>query len=135
MEQAAVIAVRRDGERIQVCLIRRRGSDAWGIPKGLVDPGDDRVTTALNEAWEEAGLKGWLVGDIVGTYEYEKWNIAFTVAVYLMEVVEQHAEWQEDGFRERRWMSFSEAASLLDDHPVRPLLDAANRAASSLNVR
>ncbi len=102
-------------------------STAWGIPKGLVDPGDTPEETALNEAWEEAGLTGRLIGDVVGTYEYAKWNTTFAVAVYLMEVLEQHSEYQEAGFRERRWTSLGEAASLLANHPVRPLLDLAVR--------
>jgi 8-oxo-dGTP pyrophosphatase MutT (NUDIX family) len=54
----------------------------------LVDPGDTPEETALNEAWEEAGLRGRLIGDVVGTYEYEKWNTTFAVTVYLMEVLE-----------------------------------------------
>ena len=55
-QQAAAIAVRRNGDRVQVCLIRRKGSRKWGIPKGQVDPGDTHEETALNEAWEEAGI-------------------------------------------------------------------------------
>jgi 8-oxo-dGTP pyrophosphatase MutT (NUDIX family) len=81
-EQAAAIAVRRNGGTLQVCLIRKKGSKTWGIPKGLVDPGDTHEETALNEAWEEAGLQGRLIGDAVGIYEYEKWNTTFAVAVY-----------------------------------------------------
>lgn len=124
-QQAATIAVRRNGETFQVCLIRERKSKTWGIPKGLVDPGDTHEGTALNEAWEEAGLRGKLIGEAVGTYQYDKWGTTFDVAVYLMEVLEQHDEWQEARFRERRWTSFEEAISLLTDHPVRPLLDRA----------
>ena len=124
-QQAAAIAVRRNGDRVQVCLIRRKGSRKWGIPKGQVDPGDTHEETALNEAWEEAGLRGRLIGDVVGTYEYEKWDTTYAVAVYLMEVLEQHDDWDEADFRERRWASFGEAASLLVKHPVRPLLDRA----------
>ena len=126
-EQAAAIAVRRKGQALEVCLIRKKKSKHWGIPKGIVDPGDTHEQTALNEAWEEAGLKGRLLGDAIGTYEYEKWYTTFVVAVYVMEVLEQHAEWQEAGIRERRWASFSETASLLMDHPVQPLLDRARR--------
>src|SRR5947208_6658864 len=110
-EQAAAIAVRGTGENLQVCLIRKRGSKAWGIPKGIVDPGDTHAETALNEAREEAGLTGRVIGKAIGTYEYEKWATTFTVAVYLVEVLEQQDVWQEAGFRERRWTSFSEAAS------------------------
>lgn len=126
-QQAAAIAVRRKGETFEVCLIRNKQSRIWGIPKGLVDPGDTHEDTALNEAWEEAGLRGRLIGASLGTYRYEKWNTTFAVAVYLMQVLEQDAEWQESRFRQRRWASFAEAASLLVDHPVRPLLDRASR--------
>ena len=125
VQQAAAIAVRRHGETLQVCLIRRKGSRKWGIPKGQVDPGDTHAETALNEAWEEAGLKGRLIGDLVGTYEYEKWDTTLTVAVYLMEVLEQHDDWEEADFRQRKWASLDDAASLLVNHPVRPLLDRA----------
>lgn len=127
-EQAAAIAVRRNGRALEVCLIRKE-SKRWGIPKGIVDPGDTPERTALNEAWEEAGLKGRLLGDAIGTYEYEKWSRTFLVAVYVMEVLEQHEDWQEALIRERRWTSFGEAASLLMDHPVQALLDRATRIA------
>ena len=124
-QQAAAIAVRRNGRDLEVCLIRGKESMTWGIPKGLVDPGDTLEHTALNEALEEAGLEGRLLGDAIGTYEYWKWNTTLVVAVYVMEVLDQHAEWQEAGIRERRWPPFDEAASLLVEHPVQPLLDRA----------
>ena len=41
----------------EVCLIRKKQSTAWGIPKGLVDPGDTHEETALNEAWKKPGSK------------------------------------------------------------------------------
>ena len=126
-QQAAAIAVRQNGEALEMCLIRKKGKKNWGIPKGIIDPGDTPEETVLNEAWEEAGLKGRLLGEAVGRYEYEKWYTTFVVAVYVMEVLEQHADWQESGLRERRWTSFGEAASLLMDHPVRSLLDRARR--------
>jgi 8-oxo-dGTP pyrophosphatase MutT (NUDIX family) len=112
---------------VQVCLIRRKGSKAWGIPKGVVDRGDTREETALNEAWEEAGLKGRLLGDAIGTYKYKKWDRTLRVAVYIMEVLGQAATWDEAWFRERRWTSFDKAAARLTGHPVQPLLDRARR--------
>ena len=126
-QQAAAIAYRRIGGSLQICLIRRKDSREWGIPKGLVDPGDTREQTALNETWEEAGLRGRVIGEPIGTYTYEKWGTTFTVAVYLLEVLAQQDRWQEARFRERRWTSLGEAASLLSGHPVRPLVDRAMR--------
>jgi phosphohistidine phosphatase len=132
-QQAAAIAVRWKQDDLEVCLIRKMGSKNWGVPKGLVDPGDTHEETALKEAWEEAGISGRLIGKSLGTYKYDKWNSTFEVTLYLMEVLEQHARWQEAGFRERRWTSFSQAASLLSQHPVHPFLDRArNLAADAL---
>jgi 8-oxo-dGTP pyrophosphatase MutT (NUDIX family) len=125
IQQAAAIAVRRRARSLQVCLIRRKDSGTWGIPKGVVDRGDTREETALNEAWEEAGLKGRLIGDAIGTYKYKKWDKTLRVAVYVMEVLDQADTWEEAGFRERRWTSFEKAAARLTRHPVRPLLERA----------
>jgi hypothetical protein len=49
-----------------------------------------------------------------------------TVAVYVMELVQQASTWEESAFRERRWVPFAQAGELLADHPVAPLLDRAH---------
>ena len=125
-QQAGVIPFRGSGKKLEICVIRRKGSrKKWGIPKGFVDRGDTAKEAALKEASEEAGLKGKLVGDPVGSYEYEKWGTGLEVTVYLMEVKTEEDDWDEAEFRERRWTSFDEAAELLDRHPVQPLLGRA----------
>lgn len=124
-QQAAAVPFRRDSTGVRVCIIRRKNSAVWGIPKGLIDPGETSRQTALKETLEEAGLRGQLIGDPIGTYDYEKWGTIFRVAVYLLEVHDQQDAWQEAQYRERMWVSFDEAASLLSSHPVWPLLDRA----------
>jgi len=122
--QAAVIPLRRtSGSGVQVCLIRRKDSSKWGIPKGFIDRGDTPEQAALTEAYEEAGLSGQLMGESIGTYKYKKWGMSLTVAVFLMEVLEEESSWEEMGVRERRWLPIEEARALLEDHRVRPLLD------------
>ena len=117
------------GERAGRCRSASSGgrTPKWGIPKGLVDPGDTHEETALNEAWEEAGINGRLLGAAIGTYRYRKWGTRLTVAVYVMEVLEQAERWEESAFRQRRWVPFADAGVLLADHPVAPLLDRAHR--------
>ena len=123
--QAGVIAFRRKKSGIEICLIRNKGSRKWKIPKGFVDPGETPEQAALKEAWEEAGLRGKVVGSSIGSYEYEKWDYDLTVSVFLMEVSDEEREWEESRFRERTWSPMDEAFALLRSHPVRPLLDAA----------
>lgn len=124
-EQAGVIPFRRKKGTLEICLIRNKGRKKWKIPKGFVDPGESVEQAALKEAWEEAGLKGRLVGQPVGSYEYEKWGLKLNVAVYLMEVTSVDDKWEESRFRERGWSAVDAAFAMLKKHPVRPLLDAA----------
>jgi 8-oxo-dGTP pyrophosphatase MutT (NUDIX family) len=119
-----VIPLRRaSGHGVQLCLIRRKDSSKWGIPKGFIDTGDTPEQAALKEAYEEAGLSGSVIGESIGTYEYKKMGIRLTVAVFLMQVLEEQPTWQEMAFRERRWLPLDQASTLLEDHRVSPLLD------------
>jgi 8-oxo-dGTP pyrophosphatase MutT (NUDIX family) len=124
-QQAAAIPIRRCGDDLQVCLIRKRLAGSWGIPKGTVDSGQTHETTALNEAWEEAGVRGRLIGDALGTYKYEKYGRPLTVMLFVMEVLEHHSDWIEAGIRERTWVSFEEAGTLLIEHPAHRFLSRA----------
>ena len=127
-QQAAAFPIRRRGIELQVCLIRKRlSAGAWGIPKGTVDPGHTHPETALKEAWEEAGVRGRLVGDALGTYRYEKLGRPLGVRLYAMEVLECHDDWQEAGLRERMWASLDEAGLLLVEHPASGYLSRALR--------
>jgi 8-oxo-dGTP pyrophosphatase MutT (NUDIX family) len=124
--QAGAITVRRKNKRWELCLVRKRSGKRWGIPKGIIDPGHTLKETALKETWEEAGLRGRLIGQALGDYEFKKWGgTPIRVKVFLMEVVAQSDEWPEWDWRERRWVSFRKADALLEDHPARPLLERA----------
>ena len=123
--QVAVVPFRRNDGEIEICLIRRQDSRKWGIPKGFIDRGYSAEEAALTEAFEEAGLKGEILADAIGTYEYKKWQVRLVVAVYIMKVHDVETKWPEKSFRERKWASVEKAAELLEKHPVHPLLSEA----------
>lgn len=123
VDQAAVIPVRwRDGAA-QVCLIRKKSSSRWGIPKGFIEDGADWSEAALIEAHEEAGLDGRVITGVIGTYDYDKGPLTLTVAVGVMAVVKERSKWPEMRWRERRWCSIDEAGALLKGRPVWPVYD------------
>jgi 8-oxo-dGTP pyrophosphatase MutT (NUDIX family) len=104
-----------------VCLIRRKRSEKWSIPKGYIERGQSQTQAALAEAHEEAGLDGRLTENAIGSYEYDKGPARLTVAVYVMEVIEERTIWPEMRWRERRWYSIEEADALLRRHQIWPL--------------
>jgi len=125
-DQAGGVAFRRsDKKGLRICLIHKPNTDTWVIPKGFIDPGDTAKGTVLKEAREEAGLRGEIVGDRLGTYTYRKWGGRYTVAMYLMEVTRQDDEWDEMDYRERHWLSPDKALRRLEDHPARDLFEEA----------
>ena len=124
-QQAAVVPFRRNGDSVSLCLITAAASRSWGIPKGTIERGSSPEDTALQEAWEEAGLRGRIVGESLGSYEYEKAGVLLTVAVYLMEVAIEAEEWEERELRRRRWVSASVAVQMLETHPARSLVKEA----------
>jgi 8-oxo-dGTP pyrophosphatase MutT (NUDIX family) len=79
----------------------------------------------LQEAWEEAGLRGRILGESVGSYEYEKEGVLLTVAVYLMEVEMEAEQWEEQELRRRRWVPAPDAARMLETHPAWSLVEEA----------
>jgi len=105
----------------------------WAFPKGIIDPGDTYLETALKEADEEAGLHGKILGDPIGEYEYEKWNSQLVVTVVIMEVTHSADTWEEASLRERRWVSYEQALELLSQQPLINLLNRAREEIGELS--
>jgi 8-oxo-dGTP pyrophosphatase MutT (NUDIX family) len=107
----------------QICLVTSTRSRRWVIPKGLIDPGRSAAETALQEAWEEAGLTGILCSSgPVGCFSYEKWGSSYNVAVFAMEVRSVADDWPECHLRQRAWVNLAEALARIDDEGLRKIL-------------
>ena len=128
IDQASALPFRyRQGE-LQFCLITSTGKQRWCFPKGIIDPGETPVQTALKEAEEEAGIRGRIVGKPLGDYQYRKWGRLLTVVVMLMHVEKTLEQWEEAEHRERKWVAAAEATQLLDRGRLRQfLLEAVKR--------
>ena len=111
--QAGVIPFRAKKDKTEILLITSRSRRRWIIPKGIIDPGFSAAETAVNEAFEEAGIKGKIGSEPVGEYRFKKWGGEVTVQVYPFEVKQVFKKWPEDFFRQRKWVSIEEAADLV----------------------
>ena len=128
LHQAGVIAYRVLDGKVQVLLMTSRDTGRWIIPKGNINGGATPAQAAEKEAYEEAGVKGTIASSIpLGIYTYfkklgsEKTQPA-AVEVYLLRVKEQLKKWPEKGERKLSWLSTKEAAELIEEPGVIPLL-------------
>ena len=125
--QVAAIPVRRqDDGRLEVLLITSRETRRWIVPKGWPWPEVPDHEAAAAEAWEEAGVRGRILADKLGTFTYDKRrdgiHSAVNVAVYLLEVTEEEHVWPEMEERQRAWFSPAAAAQAVVEPELKALL-------------
>src|SRR5262245_25108563 len=121
VRQAAALPIRAG----RICLVTSSNGKRWVIPKGLIEPGQTAGETALQEAWEEAGLVGILKPEPVGSYLYDKWCGTCHVTVFVMQVNEVAQEWPERELRQRSWLSLGGALDRIEDPGLADILRAA----------
>jgi len=97
-KQSGVIPVYKG----KVVVITARGTKRWIIPKGSIDWELSAQESAAKEALEEAGIKGEVLPDEIGTYTYEKMGGRYKVRLYYMEVTKLKDKWDEKHFRKRK---------------------------------
>ena len=116
--QAAVIPV-RDG---RVCLVTSRSRARWVFPKGRIEVRQTAAQAGLVEAWEEAGLRGDVVGEAVGTYRYEKRGRLHHVTVFVMRVDAETDDFPEFGQRTREWLTPDAALARLEEPELKDIV-------------
>ena len=107
--QSGVIPIRIGEQGPEVLLVTTRGRGRWTIPKGVIAAGRTAIDSALNEAYEEAGVRGDARPVSIGQYRYHKWGGECVVEVFVLEVHQTLTQWPEARERKRRWMSIPDA--------------------------
>jgi 8-oxo-dGTP pyrophosphatase MutT (NUDIX family) len=117
-----------EGGLRQVMLLTTRETRRWVIPKGWPVKGRKPAEVASQEAYEEAGLIGQIVGKRpLANFHYEKRlakkAIICEVQVFLFRVERQVEDWPEKGNRECKWFDAREAAGLVEEGGLAEILD------------
>ena len=121
--QSSVIPYRVNENGVEILIVRSSQDKHWVVPKGIADPGLSLQESARKEAWEEAGVEGRVLEEPVGQYSYPKWGATCTVSVYPLQVSRElpQAEWEEH-HRGRKWVSAQEAADMLRQTELGPMV-------------
>jgi len=113
--------------KVQVLLITSRGTGRWIIPKGWPMDGQTPGASALQEAWEEAGVVGKAASRPLGLYSYTKVidgmpDLPCVAMVYAVRVKSLAKSFPEMGQRRRKWASRKKAAALVSEPELARIL-------------
>ncbi len=126
--QCAALCTKQVDGRNTVLLITSRDTGRWIIPKGWPIDGLDGAETALQEAWEEAGVSRANVdSEPVGYYSYDKVMkdgsaMPIQTNVYHIHVSELADDYPEAHERKRCWVSASDAAERVREPELQAIL-------------
>jgi 8-oxo-dGTP pyrophosphatase MutT (NUDIX family) len=115
----------------RVLLLSSRETRRWVIPKGWPIRGLKPREVAAQEAFEEAGLVGAIVGERpIGSYHYSKQlskhrEMLCHVRVFLLSVDHQLDDWPEKAQREFRWVDPQTAAQMVQEGGLAEILRGA----------
>jgi 8-oxo-dGTP pyrophosphatase MutT (NUDIX family) len=118
---------RTDGS-LEILLVTTRRTGRWIVPKGWKVKGKKPASSAAQEAFEEAGVRGTVSHKPIGSFVYEKWldgdgvATACEVRVFPFLVKRQEDTWRECQEREARWVTPSAALQLVEDAGLKNLI-------------
>ena len=112
--QSSVIPYRFKKGQLEILLILSSKKKHYVVPKGIKEPGLSPRVSAAKEALEEAGVKGIVATEAIGSYRCEKWGAICNVSVYPMKVEDMidDVHWEES-HRGREWVDPDTAAEKL----------------------
>jgi len=90
----------------------RRGDLAWGLPKGIVEAGEEPAETAVREVREETGLVAEIrkpLGDISYWFVWDEERVKKRVSFFLMDARGGDVSHHDHEMEEVRWFPLVDA--------------------------
>jgi 8-oxo-dGTP pyrophosphatase MutT (NUDIX family) len=130
LQQVAALPYRyRDNGKIDFLIITSRRTKRLIVPKGWPVDGKPDCIAAAMEAHEEAGVRGNIGNQSIGSFSYMKEfddiSLPVTASVFPLRVRKIKSRWKEDARRKRKWVSAAKAAALLSDRELAELVEQA----------
>ena len=110
-------------EKGQVLVVSQHGT-SWSLPKGHIDPGEDALTAAKREIYEETGVNDLTLVRELGTYERHRIGIDALedkselkqIRFFLFKTAQETLKPLDADNPEARWVDKEAVAGLLT-HP------------------
>lgn len=126
--QVAALVYRISQGTPEYLIVTSRGTRRWIIPKGWPIPKKTLSQAALKEANEEAGVRGVVLTNEIGSYHYEKTDSPmgekrfFKVNVFAVYFSHQEETWLEHNQRIFEWVSPEQAAERVQETELKKIL-------------
>lgn len=125
--QYAALPWRMIDGTLEVMLLTSRGTGRWVIPKGWPHDTLSSAGSAAQEAWEEAGIRGPITEEPIGSYHYDKvrdegGSVVCVVYVHALQVVDQADDWPEKTQRDCQWFPRQTAARQVHEMELHDLI-------------
>jgi len=127
MLQVAALCYRMTDDGHEILLITSRGRGNWILPKGWPKKKISSAQTALEEAFEEAGIKGQVQEKAIGEYHFTKSTpqgatLNCMATVYEVAFIKMVDEFPEKGERKVRWFTPEAAAEAVSSPELAEIL-------------
>lgn len=126
--QVAALCYRERDARTEVLLITSRGTGRWILPKGWPIDGLNSPQAALQEAWEEAGVRNGILNETpIGSFDYAKrqdegYDTPVRAQVYKVRAEDLADVFPECDERRRIWVSPEDAANMVREPGLKAIL-------------
>jgi len=120
--QSGAVPFRWKGDELDVLLITSRGKRRWILPKGNIPAGFTPRASAVKEAFEETGIRGYLFPRPLGTYPHRSKEGIRPVVLFPMEVLRIESKWPEKEERRRKWFHLEDAITNVKPAELKALL-------------
>ena len=105
-------------------LVVNQNRNSWSLPKGHLDAGEDELTAAKREIYEESGISELELVTELGTYDRSRIGLTGgddtseikRITLFLFRTRQEKLSPQDPRNPEARWLSFEDAAKILT-HP------------------
>lgn len=125
--QVAALCIRGEGKETELLLVHSLDSKRWIIPKGWPMRGKTLAEAAAIEAWEEAGVRGEILPEAIGSFAYQKRRASGVpqpcqAQVYCLRVTFTASSFPESELRNPQWFSLDEALERISEPDLKALI-------------
>lgn len=127
VQQVAALPFRLSDSGYEFLFVSAKQRSRWLLPKGWPKKGEGLNDAAAREAMEEAGVKGLVASQSIGSYRYQKrmpqgYDVPCEVFVFPLRVQSEESAWRDDDIRARRWCTLSDAPGICSEPELSRLL-------------